>query len=257
MKIVILDKRVRRNLALFKHLIHKQAEKTGRYFQVAKKSYRAYLNCETGELRFADLQKKHLSEGVWKTIVIQLRPDIEGAFEVYAEGNLESFDCEALQAGAYEVFSKTLHILNQLSYDPKHAKNPFWILRHIAHLDFFVTHEDEMKRNLVQEAWHSVDREYAEYLLTDEPPGTYLFRKGEFAQILEDNLNENREEPVICITLTYRDWEEKISERTLVFTEDHWVVFADDMMLSGKNFGSVRELFESMATQLSKPLLTG
>ena len=257
MKIVIFDKRVRRNLALFKHLIHRQAEKTKHYFQVAKKSYRALINCETGELLFSDLSKKKPEGEHWKPIVIQLRPDGKGAFEVYAEGNTESFDCKALQTEAYKALSKTIHILNQISYDPKQGKNPFWILRHVAHLDFYVTHEDEVERNLVHEAWHQVDRVHAEHLLAGESLGTYLFRKDEFAQILEDKLNETREEPVICITLTFRDWEEKISERTLVFSGDRWVVYEDDTSLSGKSFGSVRELFESMANQLTKPLLAG
>jgi hypothetical protein len=255
MKIVILDKQVMRNLSLFKHLILRQAKKKD-HFRVAKKVYKGYVNRHTGELSFADFnEKKEYPSTDWKPILIQLRPEEEGAFEVLSEEEDASFDCQRLEKQAYAIFTKTLHILNQLSYDPKHGKNPFWVLRHLAQLDFVLSEELEGERNLVHSAWHLIDRSEAEQLLKNEPPGTYLFRKDDYATLLEEALNESFAEPVTCITLTYRGWEGKISERTLVFCDGKWILFNDDPTLSGPKFENVKDLLSTMSEEISKPLL--
>ena len=254
MKIMVLDKLVRHNLTLFKHLIHRQAEKTERYFQVARKAYQAYVNTRTGELRFADLEKDISASSEWYPIIIQLRPDEEGAFEVLQSEGESAFDCTRLEPRAYALLTKTMHILNQLSYDPKHGKNPFWILRHVAHIEFLLSEEEEGERNLIHDAWYSCDREGAECLLRDMAPGIYLFRKDEFASLLEDSINENRAKPVTCLTLTFRDWEEKICEKTLVYCEEKWMFFNDDLTLRGIRYNSVMELLDSLGSRLSRPL---
>ncbi|NGX47747.1 MAG: hypothetical protein K1000chlam3_01130 [Chlamydiae bacterium] len=256
MKVVILDRRVHRNLALFRHLILRRAEKMNRFFQKAKKSYQGYVNCKTGELRFAELEKKKVFSEEWKSIVIQLRPnDEEGAFEVLSPESEEVFEYQDFSKEAYALFTKTMHILNQIAYDPKQGKNPFWILRQVAHVDFILSEEEEGRRNLIHEAFYNINRRKAEYLLKERSPGTYLFRKDEFAQLLENQLNEDLPEPIHCITLTYRDWEEKISEKTLVFKEGKWQFYNDDIELSGESFDTVKELLSTMGKELGSPLL--
>ncbi len=256
MKVVILDKQVRRNLELFRHLIHRQAEKSNRFFQVAKKTYKAFVNSETGELRFTDLEKKKVKlGGEWKAIIIQLRPDKEGAFEVISGENNEVFDCNSIKPLAYALLSKTVHILNQLSYDPKQGQNPFWVLRHISHIEFVLSEEEEGQRNLIHDAWHNVNREEAEYLLKNQAPGTYLFRKDEFAQILEDTLNEESVEPVVCITLTYRDSDDRTCDRTLVYQNARWQFYNDDPDLCGARYDNVKDLLNSIRALLKEPLL--
>lgn len=256
MKVIILDKRVKRNLELFRHLIHRQAEKSNRFFQVAKKSYNAFINRKTGELKFAELDRKKTPLGdEWKPIVIQLRPNEEGAFEVLSAESSEVFDCSQISKEAYALLSKTIHILNQLSYDPKQGKNPFWILRQISHLEFLLSEEEEGQRNLIHDAWHNINREEAEYLLETRTPGTYLFRKDEFAKLLEDTLNEESAEPVVCITLTYRDWDDKICDRTLVNQDGRWQFYNDDPGLCGARYDNVKDLLNTIRDQISEPLL--
>ena len=254
MKIVILDKEVRRNIELFRHLIHRQAGKAKRFFQTARKTYKGYVNCKTGQFRFSELEKNEVLSKEWKPIVIQLRPSEEGAFEVITPDQEDQFDCSQFDEKSYALLTKTLHVLNQLAYDPKHGKNPFWVLKHIAVLDLGTAEEDESERNFIHEAWHQVDRFNAEYLLSKREVGTYLFRKDEFAQILEDILNENRTTPITCITLTFRDWDKKIGEKTLVYKENQWLFFNDDTTLSGKTYPSVRDLLASLGNIIKKPL---
>ncbi|MDN3506330.1 MAG: SH2 domain-containing protein [Simkaniaceae bacterium] len=252
MKIVILDKKVHRNLQLFRHLIHRNAEKMHRFFRRAQKTYQAYVNCKTGEMRFEE--KKKLSDD-WKPILIQLRPSEEGgAFEVETPDAKEVFPCEDFSKEAYALFTKTMHILNQIAYDPKHRKNPFFILRQVAHVDFVFSEDEEGRRNFVHEAWHNVDRSEAEFLLKRAKPGTYLFRKDEFAKNLEDRFNEEVTDPITCITLCFRDFDDKICEKTLVFRDEKWQFYNDDIALKQESFDTVKELLATMQDRLSDPL---
>jgi len=255
MKVAILDKKVRRNIALFKHLVdHQAVQEKARFYQLAGKAYKAFLNCKSGELRFFDLEKQDLPKGEWKSIQILFQPSKgEGAFSVSSEEK-GSFSCEELNPGAYALFTKTLHILNQICYDPKQEGNPFWVLRQITDLDFELTKEEEGKQNLLQEAWHDINREEAEKLLQKHPMGTYLFRKGQFAQSLELVLNRNFPVPIRCFTLTLSDWGGRISERTLIWKDEQWLFYNDDPTLSGPAFGTTQELLATLGDQLQKPL---
>lgn len=257
MKVAILDQKVRRNIAFFKHLIKMQAEKKTRFFQASKKAYKGYLNCKTGDLRFSELVTEKFNSKEWKPITIQLHPiEGEGAFEVVASEDDQCFDCASLEPIAYAVLTKTLHILNQLTYDPKQGKNPFWILRQVAQLDFEITEEEEGRKNLVHEAWHNIDRLRAETLLKRMPVGTYLFRKGEFTELLEENLNRASLKPISCFVLTYKEENQKISEKILVYMDGSWLFYNDDTSLSCPSFPTVEALLQTLGDTLSKPLLS-
>ncbi|NGX40079.1 MAG: hypothetical protein KR126chlam1_01419 [Chlamydiae bacterium] len=256
MKIAILDQKVRKNLALFKHLVKQQQRKKERFYQVAKKIYHAYVNRHTGELQFAELEKKELPESDWKSIVIQLRPTEDSqTFEVLSEENEGCFEWKEFDPEAYALLSKTIHILNQLAYDPKMGKNPLWVLRHVAHLEFELTDEENGKRSLIHGAWHSVNRYEAEHLLKGRPIGTYLFRKDEVAELLEETLNELFSFPITCITLTYSDWDEKVCEKTLVYKNGSWLIYDDDPTLRGPTCPTVKELLQTLGDQIQSPLL--
>lgn len=251
MKIVILDKNVRRNIELFRQLVHRQGQKREVLIENIKKGYKAYLNYKTGELRFT----RPKSQEEWKVVILLLHPGKEGAFEVLTEGNNLAFDLSQLNPKAEQLFSKTVKTLNELAYHPKHARDAFWILRQIASVDFVISDQEEGVRNLVHDAWYNVDRLEAEELLSGKQFGTYLFRKDEFAQDLEDTLNESSSSPVTCITMTYTEKKGKICEKTLVYKEGKWLFYDDDPSLSEHAYDSVKELLEHKAKMLQQPLL--
>lgn len=251
MKIVILDKNVRRNIELFRQLVHRQGQKREVLMENIKKGYKAYLNCKTGELRFT----RQEGPGEWKAVILHLHPGNEGAFEVFSADNNQAFDLSQLNLEAENLFSKTVKTLNELAYDPKHARDAFWILRQIASVDFVISDQEEGVRNLVHDAWYNVDRIEAENLLSGKPFGTYLFRKDEFALDLEETLNESSSSPVTCITLTYTEKKGKICDKTLVYKEGKWLFYDDDPTLSETAYDSVKELLERKAKMLQQPLL--
>lgn len=254
MKIVILDKNVRRNLDLFRQLVHRHGQTKKVLMEHIKKGYKAYLNCKTGELRFIRQKGKDFPKDQWMAIILLLHPGREGAFEVLSADNKEAFDLSHLDKGAEKLFYETLKTLNELAYHPQHARDTFWILQQIASLDFILSDQEEGVRNLVHDAWYNVDRLEAEELLSGKQFGTYLFRKDEFAQDLEDTLNGNSSSPVTCITLTYTEKKGKICEKTLVYKEGKWLFYDDDPTLSEVGYDSVKELLSHQAKMLQQPL---
>lgn len=255
MKIVIRDKKVRQNIELFKQLINRQGQKGEEVFQAAKKGYKAFINRKTGELRFSELNEKTGLSEDWKAVVIQVHPKEEaGVFEVVAVDEKGTFDISQLGKEAYSLLAETFRVLNQLAYDPQHRKDLFWVLRQIAILDFVISEEEEGERNLIHDAWYSVDRIEAEKLLSGTEVGTYLFRKDEYAKDLEDTLNQTFPYPVTCITLTYCDENEKISEKTLVYAEGTWRFYDDDTTLSGQSYENVKALLATQGKKLKFPL---
>lgn len=255
MKIVILNKKVRQNIELFKRLVQRQSKARAKFIQAAEKGYKAYINCQTGDLKFPDLDKGQYPQDQWKAIVIQLHPQKEGAFEVAGSDEEGVFDLSKLSSDAYTMLAQTLCTLNQLAYDPKHARDLFWILRQLAVVDCMLSEQDEGERNLVHAAWYNVDRVKAEALLSNEEMGTYLFRKDEYARDLEEALNKTFPFPITCITLTFCSYEGKISEETLVYREGKWLFYDDDPTLSGDGYENVKELLAAQGDRLTRPLL--
>lgn len=256
MKVAILDKVVRENIALFQHLVQRFLHSRKLRYLSAKKAYRAFINCKTGQLKFADLQEKYQHTNGWKAIIIQLHPidNEEGVFEVIAEETPNQFPCDELNSEAHVRLARTIHVLNQLSFDPRWGRNLDWILRHIADLTFEFTEIEEGQKNLVDEAWHNVDRMEAERLLLHTSIGTYLFRKDYFAQTLEEELNRDLADPILCITLTYKLSDEKICDKTLVYKNGNWLFYNDDPSLSGKMFPTIKALLSAMKEVLQFPL---
>lgn len=255
MKVVVLDKLIRNNLTLFRHLIHRQAEKTEKHFKIARKAYEAFVNIHTGELCFKELDNEFTPSREWCHVLIQLRLDCKGAFELIQPEHKEVFNCFDFEPKAYVQLSKTMALLNQLSYDPKNGHNPFWILRHMAHIDFLLSYQEEGKMNFIHDAWYACNRLEAEKLLKNLPVGTFLFRKGSSASLLEDLINQTRKSPVSCINITFRSDEKKIGEKILVYCDGKWIVFDDDIKLQGPHFSTLKKLIDSLGTLASQPLL--
>ncbi|MBS0629076.1 MAG: hypothetical protein JSS30_02485 [Verrucomicrobia bacterium] len=255
MKVVILNKDVRRNIELFRQLVHRQGQKREQLLKSIKKGYKAFINRKTGQLRFPGLKEGNFSSDEWKAVVIELHPTKEGAFDVVSADGDQVFDLSQIKSVAYELFAKTIKTLNEITYHPKHADDALFILRQFANIDFVLSDQEEGVRNLVHDAWYNVDRIEAEELLSGKVFGTYLFRKDQYAQDLEDSLNENGSAPATCITLTYTDKDDKISEKTLVYKEGKWLFYDDDPTLSGHGYDSVKELIDKKAKMLQQPLL--
>lgn len=260
MRVAIFDKIIRHNIELFKKLVLKQMMKQEKLQQTASKTYAAFINRKTGEIRFADLEKEKASSSgsEWKAINVRVRiPEFieEGIIEII-DGDREenSFFTQDLDPLAYRALAETIKTLNVLARPSAKLKNVERIFQELSELEIEPSFEKREKKDLIHESWHQVDRLGAETLLSGLPVGTFLFRKDEAAIALEAQLNALRRRPIKCVTLTFSEWEDKFTDKTIVFTDDGCLFYNDDLTLSGTTYPTISALLETMDDFLARPL---
>lgn len=259
MRVAISDKTVRHNIELFKKLVRKQMGKKEKLVHIIKKSYVAFINRITGEIRFAELDEEIVKGTDWKAISIRMRiPEHreEGVFEILEGDNKEEqFDTTDLNPIAYRALAETVKTLNRLAFPSSKLKNVERIFQELSELEIEPNSEKKTSRDLIHDAWHQLDRIEAEKVLNDYPIGTYLFRKDEFAALLEAELNAKHSDHYIkCITLTYSEWDGKVSEKTLVLKDHHWQFYNDNLEIDGHAYPSIESLLKTMDEILRDPL---
>jgi hypothetical protein len=111
-----------------------------------------------------------------------------------------------------------------------------------------------MPENALGQLLFNISREEAERLLTQEPVGTFLFRKDHYAYVLEDILKRGQKISLHCFTLTYLDAEKIVRDRTVVYVHHTWMFYDDDPTLSGPSWNSVEHLLKSVAAVAKNPL---
>lgn len=254
MKVRIQSDVVRKNIELFKHLAKRQVDQ---HATLPLQGYTAFVHRETGALRFIDEGKETVDASLWKPVRLKVRlkglEDRQGVFELVGEEKREElFRYDDLLPAAYTVMKETLRALNQISahLDPSRDLGKVW--GEFAHLEIEVGGES---KDLIYEAWHQVDRLGAEKLLERQLVGTFLFRKDEYAAILEEQLKQRFPFPVRCWTLTFLDEEFKVSDRTIVKKDRNWLFYNDDPTLSGHSYETAMELLESLKSKLRTPLI--
>jgi len=237
-KVKIQNEAVRRNIALFQQIVRHSVAKQA--------AYRAYVNLKTGSLRFSEASGEE-----WKVVTLHL--DLEAhKIEVFeADPRIQGeFDRTRFLPAAYRIFSETVHALQQL----------LRIIRtfhEMAEVEIEPPSRSSEVRDFIHEAWHQVDRMGAEFLLLKRSPGTYLFRKDEYAAILEQELTEALHTPVKCVTLSYVDDKPSVHDQTVVLHEQRWMFYDDDPSLGGSHYETISDLLEALGSRLSKPLLHG
>ncbi len=157
------------------------------------------------------------------------------------------FDMEGMDAKAIQVLSETCAYL-------KSALAHLHDIHELVHIEFEPSLDMITGRALLQEAWHAIEREDAELMLLNTPPGTYLFRKDRFAGVMEEILSGAKKSRIKCFTLTYLDPENQVRDKTIVAWKDHWLFYDDDPKLSGKYFQTLEDLLASLGTLLKRPL---
>jgi hypothetical protein len=116
MQIKINDDRVRRNVALFLHILSLFSEFQQKKL-LHKRVYKAYLNRINGEILFTDLlpRPSQLKEKEWKKIMLSCSSKRgEVVFELLEAGdNQGCFHREELAPLACQIVSQTVQVLNR------------------------------------------------------------------------------------------------------------------------------------------------
>lgn len=247
MKVAILDDVTRRNILLFKSLVQRM-QKT-QLKALTQKAMRVYVNKANGSLQFDDLQGKP-EAGQWKIILIKWDSSSQNPLEVIECNEEGCFTYNDLNPEAMRRLADTIKTLNRLAFDPTHR------LTSETAISSLEVEDQDIGQQLIKSNWHDVDREGAEKLLEGKMVGTYLFRKGEFAEILEKNLSDILPEPVFCFTITFNEWDDKISERIIVFKSHEWLFYDDDPNMKTVCYLTLGALIETMGPRLRFGLTT-
>lgn len=263
MRLHVKNQTVRKNIELFKKILDRQSYMDYPLEWVDNKSYLAFVNRKSGMIIFNEIEDSDssLNQREWKPIRIAIKLNSlekdEGVFEIFEEDESETiFQRDDLDSLAYRILSETFKILNQVSrqYEARfYDVHSFLSL--LSHVEIGEGIKKMEGKDLVHEAWHQVDRMGAEKILSAKECGTFIFRKDDYAVILEEQLKKHFKEPIKCLTITYVDELKKICDKTVVLYNRRWQFYNDDPSLSQISFDDVYTLLESLSDVFKAPYL--
>jgi len=261
MTLKIQTEKVLNNLRLFCAFSSQQPFKTEAQALQKRKIYSIFVDCRTGEFHISDsiLDSEDLKQRSWKLIHILIndakRIETSINIEVFSGESEEVFDCKDLDPLAYRVMTETFKILEMVALRSHTAQEMESVLSKLLENNDRLFKDTLTGKDLIHEAWHQVDRIGAEHLLKGYPEGTFIFRKDEYAALLEKQLCDQLDLPIKCITLTFNKSDDKIIDLTVVAKEGRYLFYDDDPELEEPSYPSIFDLLESLNISLKIPLL--
>jgi hypothetical protein len=259
MKLKIENEIVRRNIEIFKIIMKRAAHRAEELNPAQRKlSYHVFIHRSKGEIRFLEEESGVAHNKEWQRAVFQftLPSDKSCGFMCEIEGiEKDSFSWRDLKPEALSVLKETIKTVQFIGrFLPKLSSLPA-VLHEFSQVNLDSFLDVLGTRDIIHEAWHQVDRVECERLLLSQSSGTFLFRKDEFASILEQELINAWKTQIKCITLSYIDSVQKVSDLTLVKKKEGWLFYNDDPNLEGPLYPSVNLLLDSLKGLLKTPLL--
>lgn len=192
--------------------------------------FRCLVDRKTGEVCFIKEEQKGKIEGKnWRELHVSLfyDPSTKQVSLIEQSPAALDFDPKALR-----IFQETVQGIKRLE-SKEHCS---------------VILADHVFMNRI---WYPVERQAAERLLLKQPIGTYLVRKDQFAVLLEEQLLEQK---VSLWTLSAITAHNKCSDYTLVYKENKWQIYNDDLTFHQRDFCSLNELIASHKQLFRYPL---
>ncbi len=250
---------VRKNVEILKIILNQaiQAREESK-LETLTQCFNAYVHKDRGEIRFRDLTVSSLDTYEWSQVsfIFSLSNNSEESFSLdISNTNSDVFSWDELNPKAFAALKETLKTIQFISKFLPKLKRLSEVLREFSlmNLDTFL---DELPtKDLIHEAWHSLQREECEKLLINHQPGTFLFRQDTFAAILESELSKEHNKTIKCITLSYVSGLHKISDLTIVKQDTRWIIYNNDPSLNSCPYPSARSLLESLRSILKTPFL--
>ncbi len=249
---------VRKNIELFKFLLRRTCQKSQSNADIQNKTYQAYINSLTGELRFSEESiDRSVDVKDWKLLTFQIHTSIDKKSQIdfsLLEKNV--YESEGmLKEDAKKVLLETVKTIKVISRLLPVHQDASHLFLEFSQVSIELRSKLEKGKDLIHEAWHQVDRIGAEHLLKGKEVGTYIFRKDDFANILQDQLHRAHKKLIKCVTLSFIDHDQKLCDQTLVKTEEGWLVYNDDPTLEEPIFPSIDAYVDNMRGVLKTPLI--
>lgn len=258
MHLRIEDNTVRRNVEIFK-IILKKLSHDRKIMETESKniSFKAYLHRLTGEMRFEDLSLDPLDPPEWSVIHFEISLPGNRDEEIFdlIEKEESAFSFEGIHTQAMNALKQTISTVKCMSRLLPKLQDLSAICLAFSQMSIDSALDNVSTPELLKQFWHPISREECESILLLKKPGSFLFRKDEFAKILETQLSMRHGLLIECITLSILDLGCRVVDCTLVHAPVGWVIYNDDPSLEGQVFPSARALLESLSSQLSCPVL--
>ncbi len=243
MRISILDEVTRHNVVLFREIMRRMRR---RYAKEAENQLAVSVDCRTGELVFEETKGRPETKE-WKVVWLKWDPSHHVPLEA-VEKEEAFFTCADFKPEALSRLAATIKILNRVTFA---VESEAAFLRALSELEI----EEEIEDPLIRKSFFNIDREKAERRLLREPIGSYFFRKGEFAELLERNLTRDSLQPIHCFTLIFSQEGGKVSERIVVLKNHRqWLFYDDDPKLQEVCYLTLQALLATMGLKLKKLL---
>lgn len=258
MKLKVESDVVRRNIELFKVLLKKSSQQTTSNQELQDKIYQAFIHKKSGELRFSEVSPEMTSHelSLWRPLSFKVftNPTRKEKLECeLIEGSLSSSEA-GMQLEALQVLKETVKTIQLISRLLPKIQNLPRLFLEFSQVHLEAAEPIRSKVDIIHDAWHQIDRLQTEALLEEKEVGTFLFRKDEYAVILEEQLKNAHDGYIKCITLSYLDADKKICDLTLVKTDQGWLVYNDDPNLIEPTYPDIDVFFDNMKGILRSPL---
>lgn len=244
MQIKVKNNTVKRNLDLLKELLRRSDDCT------------AWVETTTGEM-YPEVPSDIKDQSTWKEVHIHVlhKQKHRPAAVVLNEDSSHSdtvFSFQDWTKEARQSVLKTIHAINsRLAAWPYEGQTEgFFKAFASAEISLLA----DTSNPIVHEAWLNLDREGAEEALQEKSCGTYLFRKDDAIEVLEQELNEQFGGEIHCLTLTYIDPEGKVCDKTVVHKNEVFLIYDDDPLLKERSYRTIEEVIQSLDTKLHNPL---
>lgn len=259
MKLKVENDIVRRNVELFKVLLKKSCQQTTSNKDLEGKIYQAFIHKVNGELRFNDISAEVTSKelSLWRPITLRV---------VAHRGALDKLECEIIEkqispseegvgVEAFKVLEETLKTIQIIARLLPNVHSLPRLFMEFSQVHLEVSEVKRSHSDIVHDAWHQLDRLQTEAILEAEETGSFLFRKDEYAAILEEELARAHDRKIKCITLSYLDHEEKVCDLTLVKNSQGWLVYNDDPNLIEPTYPDMDAFLDNMKGILRAPII--
>ncbi|MBX9923517.1 MAG: hypothetical protein K2Y01_05345 [Rhabdochlamydiaceae bacterium] len=259
MYVRLQDETVRRNIEVFKIILKRASSSVDAIVAEKKeKEFKAFVHRIKGEVRFADLSAEPLDTKDWLLVSFRFSLPKNAKESLHCEvlgPEGASFSWDGFQEVALSVLKETIKTIQFMSRFLPSLQNLSRAFRDFSQINLDAFLEEMPAKDLIHEAWCQLDREECERLLLQKSAGTFLFRQDFFTAILEKLLTQTHQKQIKCITLTYIDAWQKVSDLTLVKKKEGWMIYNDDPCLRATMYPTVRALLDRFKGVLKSPVL--
>lgn len=257
MKLKVSNDLVLKNVECFKLYLKRYAETIPPDASSVDMKIQAFVHANSGEVIFSEPNYEPGGGKFWQKVTFHFFSvgDKKSRASVELQKSEEGIGQASLDARAQFVFSETIKTMQTIGRLLPSSQARASLLKEYSKVHLELVEHLPLHNDVIHAAWHQMSRKDAEKALHRSEVGTFLFRKDEYASILESQLCKAHKTEVKCVTLSYVDLHRNVCEYTLVKTYHGWLTYQGDPSLDETVFPTIDAFLDNMKGVLKQPLL--